>query len=192
MHHALVENLMTTEPNLKTLDDALREDLSETEEKGKVVSIGGEIAHLYAPGKIDDIDGKVNELLIRLHNEWTYGKYLYQCALRALGLTAAEEAEIPEIIREHLHKMHGIAIDDPIWIEIARIIQRQIIAYELNYDGTIHHFVHGQWLAARGTRRVFLEGVHYEPLLTMKEAQEWMKSHVDATHEATEGQDGKK
>ena len=155
--------------------------------KKEYIMAGNVIARLRPLNNIQSVFGnRFDEdkdlTFIRLPNGWRYTinsqTYCNQCALLALGLPPEEAEAISTEIRKYLHNNGGIAIDDVMWEEIAYNVRRRIITYERNVNGSIYQVVHGAGLP-NGTevRRVFLEGNHYEPLLTPEQAQEWIRNN---------------
>lgn len=155
--------------------------------KKEYIMAGNVIARLQPLNNIRSVFGnRFDEdkglTFIRLPNGWrctiNSETYCNQCALLALGLPPEEAKAISTETRRYLHDNGGIAIDDVMWEWIAYNVRRRIITYERNVNGSIYQVVHGAGLP-NGTevRRVFLEGNHYEPLLTPEQAQEWIRNN---------------
>lgn len=176
-----------TRAKSKVVSLETKEDLNTlASERVDIIGIGGTVARLQTLNNVqsvfgDRFIGDEGFTFIRLPNGWRYAAndrtYCNQCALLALGLPPEEAKAISIDTRKHLHNYGGIAIDDAMWEWIAYSIRRRIITYERNVNGSIYQVVHGAGLS-NGTevRKVFLEGNHYEPLLTPEQTQEWIQN----------------
>ena len=135
----------------------------------EAVSIDGKVVPIMfcSPDLLSTLQTDIKGRLFRREDKGSGWKtYLNQCAMNSLELTDRENASIPTHIRENAHANGGLLADDvDSWEVIANTIKRRILVYEQQQECIQGFYEYGKKFSQNGTKRVCLEGVHYQKLV---------------------------